>query len=223
MTDEMESVKNQISELEGTLNNLCTKLSEQRKKAAKELEVLVKQALVDLNFIAVEFEIQITRKESIGENGFDNVEFMISTNPGESVKPLVKVASGGELSRIMLAIKSILATEDDIDTLIFDEIDTGISGQTAMKVAEKMAKISRNHQVICISHLSQIVAMADSHYLIKKTADENSTTTSIKKLTRQQSIEELVRINGGSGITEAGLIHATEMKDMADRTKSNLF
>lgn len=223
MTDEMESVKNQISELEGTLNNLCTKLSEQRKKAAKELEVLVKQALVDLNFIAVEFEIQITRKESIGENGFDNVEFMISTNPGESVKPLVKVASGGELSRIMLAIKSIFATEDDIDTLIFDEIDTGISGQTAMKVAEKMAKISRNHQVICISHLSQIAAMADSHYLIKKTADENSTTTSIKKLTRQQSIEELVRINGGSGITEAGLIHATEMKDMADRTKSNLF
>ena len=223
MTDEMESVKNQISELEGTLNNLCTKLSKQRKKAAKELEVLVKQALVDLNFIAVEFEIQITRKESIGENGFDNVEFMISTNPGESVKPLVKVASGGELSRIMLAIKSILATEDDIDTLIFDEIDTGISGQTAMKVAEKMAKISRNHQVICISHLSQIAAMADSHYLIKKTADENSTTTSIKKLTRQQSIEELVRINGGSGITEAGLIHATEMKDMADRTKSNLF
>lgn len=223
MTDEMESVKKQISELEGTLNNLCTKLSEQRKKAAKELEVLVKQALVDLNFIAVEFEIQITRKESIGENGFDNVEFMISTNPGESVKPLVKVASGGELSRIMLAIKSILATEDDIDTLIFDEIDTGISGQTAMKVAEKMAKISRNHQVICISHLSQIAAMADSHYLIKKTADENSTTTSIKKLTRQQSIEELVRINGGSGITEAGLIHATEMKDMADRTKSNLF
>lgn len=223
MTDEMESVKNQISELEGTLNNLCTKLSEQRKKAAKELEVLVKQALVDLNFIAVEFEIQITRKESIGENGFDNVEFMISTNPGESVKPLVKVASGGELSRIMLAIKSILATEDDIDTLIFDEIDTGISGQTAMKVAEKMAKISRNHQVICISHLSQIAAMADSHYLIKKTSDENSTTTSIKKLTRQQSIEELVRINGGSGITEAGLIHATEMKDMADRTKSNLF
>ena len=223
MTDEMESVKNQISELEGTLNNLCTKLSEQRKKAAKELEVLVKQALVDLNFIAVEFEIQITRKESIGENGFDNVEFMISTNPGESVKPLVKVASGGELSRIMLAIKSILATEDDIDTLIFDEIDTGISGQTAMKVEEKMAKISRNHQVICISHLSQIAAMADSHYLIKKTADENSTTTSIKKLTRQKSIEELVRINGGSGITEAGLIHATEMKDMADRTKSNLF
>ena len=223
MTDEMESVKNQISELEGTLNNLCTKLSEQRKKAAKELEVIVKQALVDLNFIAVEFEIQITRKESIGENGFDNVEFMISTNPGESVKPLVKVASGGELSRIMLAIKSILATEDDIDTLIFDEIDTGISGQTAMKVAEKMAKISRNHQVICISHLSQIAAMADSHYLIKKTADENSTTTSIKKLTRRQSIEELVRINGGTGITEAGLIHATEMKDMADRTKSNLF
>ena len=223
MTEEMENVRSRISESESKLNSLCAKLSEQREKAAKELEVLVKQALVDLNFISVEFEIKITRKENIGENGFDNVEFMISTNPGEPVKPLAKVASGGELSRIMLAIKSILATEDDIDTLIFDEIDTGISGQTAMKVAEKMAKISRNHQVICISHLSQIAAMADSHYLIKKTADESSTTTSIKKLTRQESIEELVRINGGSGITEAGLIHATEMKDMADRTKSNLF
>lgn len=223
MTEEMENVRSRISESESKLNSLCAKLSEQREKAAKELEVLVKQALVDLNFISVEFEIKITRKESVGENGFDNVEFMISTNPGEPVKPLAKVASGGELSRIMLAIKSILATEDDIDTLIFDEIDTGISGQTAMKVAEKMAKISRNHQVICISHLSQIAAMADSHYLIKKTADESSTTTSIKKLTRQESIEELVRINGGSGITEAGLIHATEMKDMADRTKSNLF
>ena len=215
MTDEMESVKNQISELEGTLNNLCTKLSEQRKKAAKELEVLVKQALVDLNFIAVEFEIQITRKESIGENGFDNVEFMISTNPGESVKPLVKVASGGELSRIMLAIKSILATEDDIDTLIFDEIDTGISGRTAQKVSERLACIAKKRQVIAITHLPQIAAMADAHYLIEKTSDSNSTISNIYLLTEEESIKELARMLGGVRITDAVLQNAREMRTLA--------
>ena len=197
MTDEMESVKNQISELEGTLNNLCTKLSEQRKKAAKELEVLVKQALVDLNFIAVEFEIQITRKESIGENGFDNVEFMISTNPGESVKPLVKVASGGELSRIMLAIKSILATEDDIDTLIFDEIDTGISGRAAAKVGLKLHEAAENRQILCVTHLAQIAAMADTQLLIKKTSDEKRTYTGITKLDFEGRKREIARIISG--------------------------
>lgn len=222
MTAEMEKIKNEIAVVENSLNNLCEKLSEKRAIAALELEKVVKQSLIDLNFISVEFKIQISRKEHFSDNGFDDVEFLISTNPGEPVKPLAKVASGGELSRIMLAIKSILASEDEIDTLIFDEIDTGISGKTANMVAEKMAKISSNHQVICISHLSQIAAMADSHFLIKKSADDNSTTTSILKLNREESIKELVRINGGSEITEAGIIHATEMKDMADRTKSNL-
>ncbi len=222
MTEEMEKIKNEISNVEDTLKELCEKLSEKRAVAAIELEKIVKRALIDLNFISVEFKIQINRKECFSDNGFDDVEFLISTNPGEPVKPLAKVASGGELSRIMLAIKSILAAEDEIDTLIFDEIDTGISGKTANMVAEKMAKISRNHQVICISHLSQIAAMADSHFLIKKSANDNSTTTSILKLNREESIKELVRINGGSEITEAGIIHAAEMKDMADRTKSNL-
>ena len=211
MTDEMESVKNQISELEGTLNNLCTKLSEQRKKAAKELEVLVKQALVDLNFIAVEFEIQITRKESIGENGFDNVEFMISTNPGESVKPLAKVASGGELSRIMLAIKSILATEDDIDTLIFDEIDTGVSGRASQKIGLKLKSVSKSTQVICVTHSAQIASNADEHFLIQKKFNDNKTFTCVTPLDFEGRKQELARIMGGLEITDTLLQSAEEL------------
>lgn len=220
--NEIEKINYEIKKSEDALLKLSKTLSEKRCSAAKTLEILVKEALIDLNFLSVDFKIQITDKGKVTEKGADNVEFLISTNPGEPLKPLSKVASGGELSRIMLAIKSILAQEDEIETLIFDEIDTGISGKTAQKVAEKLAKISKNHQVICISHLSQIAAMADSHYLIEKTAEDNSTTTNIYKLNRQQSIEELIRINGGSEITEAAIIHANEMKDMADRTKCNL-
>ena len=211
MTDEMESVKNQISELEGTLNNLCTKLSEQRKKAAKELEVLVKQALVDLNFIAVEFEIQITRKESIGENGFDNVEFMISTNPGESVKPLVKVASGGELSRIMLAIKSILAKNDSIGTLIFDEIDTGVSGKASRKIGLKLKQTANDVQIICVTHSAQIASVADAHFLIEKKYTDNNTFTDVKLLDFEQRKYELARIMGGLDITQTMLQSAEEL------------
>lgn len=227
--DRLNNYENEIAQLnyeiiatENQLIRLCDELSEKRAIAAKELEILVKQALIDLNFLSVEFKISLSKKNVFTEKGQDYVEFLISTNPGEPVKPLAKVASGGELSRIMLAIKSILAKEDEIDTLIFDEIDTGISGKTAQMVAEKLAKISRNHQVLCISHLAQIAAMADGHYLIEKKAEDNSTITNIVKLDRNQSIEELIRINGGGEVTEAAMIHATEMKDMADRTKCNL-
>ena len=219
MTDEMESVKNQISELEGTLNNLCTKLSEQRKKAAKELEVLVKQALVDLNFIAVEFEIQITRKESIGENGFDNVEFMISTNPGESVKPLVKVASGGELSRIMLAIKSILATEDDIDTLIFDEIDTGVSGKAAQKIGFKLKEVGKNRQVLCVTHLSQIAVMANHHLLIEKKVEGERTSTHVTPLDLEGRVQEIARIMAGDSPSKLMLQSAREALQQAQEAE----
>lgn len=219
---EIEQINIEIQSIEKKLDELSEILTNKRKTAAFKLEQLVTEALIDLNFLSVDFKINITEKSIFTDKGKDDVEFLISTNPGEPVKPLAKVASGGELSRIMLAIKSILAAEDDIETLIFDEIDTGISGVTAQKVAEKLAKISRNHQVICISHLAQIAAMADNHYLIEKTVNDNSTTTDIKQLDRSQSIEELIRINGGSEITEAAIIHATEMKDMADRTKCNL-
>ena len=221
-SEKIDQIKGLISESEVKLEALSEKASKVRKKAAGELERSITDALKDLNFLSVDFKINITKKDKITDKGFDNVEFMISTNPGEPVRPLAKVASGGELSRIMLAIKSLLAGEDEIETLIFDEIDTGISGKTASMVAEKLAKISVNHQVICISHLSQIAAMADSHYLIKKDMEDNSTTTNIMKLTRDESIKEIVRINGDGTMTDAAVAHAIEMKDMADRTKSNL-
>ena len=211
----------EVEEAENTLEILCQKLSKKRKEAALSLEEQVKKALKDLNFLSVDFKIEISRKENITETGFDQVEFLISTNPGEPVKSLAKVASGGELSRIMLALKSLLAEEDEIETLIFDEIDAGISGKTAHRVAEKLAEIGRKHQVICISHLAQIAAMSDNHYLIEKNLIENSTYTTIKLLNREQSIHELVRINGDGKITDIALKHASEMKDMADRTKCN--
>lgn len=145
---------------------------------------------------------------------------MISTNPGENLKPLPDIASGGELSRIMLAIKSILAKVDTIDTLIFDEIDVGISGRTAQMVSEKMSHIARNHQVIAITHLPQIAAMADNHYFIEKKAEDSKTTTSIVKLSRDNSVKELARMLGGVEITDTILTSANEMKDMAEKVKS---
>ena len=220
--EEIEKINSMLSDVESQMKIVCESLSNKRQNAALKLEKLVTKALIDLNFLSVEFKINISKKDSITEQGFDYVEFMISTNPGEPVKPLAKVASGGELSRIMLAIKSILATEDEIETLIFDEIDTGISGKTASMVAEKLAKISVNHQVVCISHLAQIAAMADNHYLIEKKTENDATVTNIYKLDREQSIKELVRINGDGTVTSAAMSHAIEMKDMADRAKSDL-
>lgn len=220
--EEIEKINKQLQSLEKEIEQVCITISEKRKKSAQILEKLVTKALVDLNFLSVSFKIDISKKDTFSDNGYDYAEFLISTNPGEPLKPLTKVASGGELSRIMLAVKSILATEDEIETLIFDEIDTGISGKTASMVAEKLAKISTNHQVICISHLSQIAAMADSHYLIEKKLEKDATTTNILKLSRDESIKELVRINGDGTVTGAAMSHAMEMKDMADRAKSNL-
>lgn len=220
--DEIEKIKEQLNQLENRMQQVSEALSVKRRKAALILEELVIKALTDLNFLSVSFKIDIQKKENFSENGYDHVEFMISTNPGEPLKPLAKVASGGELSRIMLAVKSILATEDEIETLIFDEIDTGISGKTASMVAEKLAKISVNHQVVCISHLAQIAAMADSHYLIEKKLENDATFTNIYPLRRDESVRELVRMNGDGTITNAAMSHAMEMKDMADRTKSNL-
>ena len=153
------------------------------------------------------------------ENGQDSIEFMISTNPGETVKPLGKVASGGELSRIMLAVKSVLADADAIETLIFDEIDTGISGRTAQKVSEKMAVIARKHQVICITHLPQIAAMADDHYVIEKSAMEQRTITEIYHLSDDASVGEIARLLGGVEITEAVMQNAREMKNLAQSKK----
>lgn len=218
-----EETKTKLDKEMSELVVLCDKLSSLRKKYAIKLEETVVKALEDLNFLSVKFKINVSKKENVSANGQDEVEFLISTNPGEEVKSLAKVASGGELSRIMLAIKSILAGEDEIDTMIFDEIDTGISGKTAHMVADKLMGISKEHQVICISHLAQIAAMADSHYLIEKNTDDESTETNIYRLSREDSIKELVRISSGGEITETAIKHATEMKEMAERAKLGQF
>ena len=149
--------------------------------------------------------------------------FVIAANPGEALKPLSKVASGGELSRIMLAIKSVFAEKDHIETLIFDEIDAGISGRTAQKVSEKLKLLSKSHQILCITHLAQIAAMADTHFLIEKMVDENHSETVIRPLDKLQSEQELARILGGVEITESVLENAREMKALANQKSSDSF
>ncbi len=202
------------------MQNLSDKISTLRKQSAAKLEKEITKALLDLNFEQVNFHVQFNEKSQVGRDGADDVEFLISTNPGEPLMPLGKVASGGELSRIMLAVKSVLAGRDQIETLIFDEIDVGISGRTAQKVSEKMSVIGREHQVICITHLAQIAAMADTHYRIEKKSSENITTTCIVPLSQDESVEELARMLGGAKITEAVLENAREMKELALQTKN---
>ena len=211
------NLKKQLDASEYELKKLSQEVSEIRKTYAKQLEEQMEESLKDLNFLQVQFKIQVQPMEKYTKQGWDDVEFLVSTNPGEAVKPLGKVASGGELSRIMLGIKSVLAQIDEIPTLIFDEIDTGISGRTAQKVAEKMAYIGRSHQVLCITHLPQIAAMADSHYLIEKTADEAHTTTDIRVLSKDEEIREVARLMGGVEITQSILDSADEMKKMAEQ------
>jgi len=197
------------------MRDICKKISEIRVKYAKDLEVKIINHLRELNFLDVRFEIKIEESNQITLKGFDDVEFMISTNVGEPVMPLGKIASGGELSRVMLAIKTVLAEVDEVGTLIFDEIDSGISGKTAWMVSEKLNIISHNHQVICISHLPQIAAMADSHYLIEKRAEKDTTTTGISLLDKKGEINELARMLGGDEITDAVLLNAKDLKSQA--------
>lgn len=210
-------LKSKLEASEKEVKKLSEEISRIRREYAKDLEQQMEASLKDLNFLQVKFNIRIQPLGKYSKTGMDDVEFLVSTNPGEDVKPLGKVASGGELSRIMLGIKSVLAQIDDIPTLIFDEIDTGISGRTAQKVAEKMAYIGRSHQVLCITHLPQIAAMADSHYLIEKTADEAHTTTDIRVLSEDEQVREVARLMGGVEITQSILDSAAEMKNMAEQ------
>ena len=208
-----------FAEAKKETEELSAELSEIRKVEAYHLTEAIRTALVDLNFLEVQFSMEFGRGEQLSANGYDEMEFLISTNPGEELKPLGLVASGGELSRIMLAIKAVLADVDQIDTLIFDEIDTGISGRTAQKVSEKLNYIGRSHQVICITHLPQIAAMADNHYRIEKSVVNGRTVTHIDHLTAEQEISELARILGGAVITDTVLDSAREMKELAGQKK----
>lgn len=213
-------LKEELEAAEEELTKLCEQATMIRKKGAERLCRKIREHLIDLNFLDVSFEMQFEALPGYTALGRDDVEFLISVNPGEPMRPLMKIASGGELSRIMLAIKTVLADKDDIDAVIFDEIDVGISGRTAQKVSEKMMLIGKTRQVICITHLAQIAAMADSHYRIEKLVNNGETRTQIRKLKKEEEIEELARILGGARITDAVMKNAEEMKALADAKKS---
>lgn len=201
----------------GRLEDACGKLTAARREAAGRLCTSIAAALRELNFLDVRFDMEFKALDHFTAGGADEAEFVISTNPGEPLKPLGQVASGGELSRIMLAIKTVLADTDDIPTLIFDEIDAGISGRTAQMVSEKLKVIAGSHQVICITHLPQIAAMADCHFEIVKSAEGGRTVTRIRRLDEEASVRELARLLGGAKITDAVMENAREMKRMAGR------
>lgn len=217
----LKELKERLKAVEGDLDKASEKLSKVRQKHAKELSALIREHLLDLNFETVSLTMHFEKMEHFTANGYDEAEFLISTNPGEEPKSLGKVASGGELSRIMLALKTVLAGDDEIETLIFDEIDTGISGRTAQKVSEKMNLIGKSHQVICITHLPQIAAMADTHFLIEKQVEDGKTRSEIQKLKEEESVAELARMLGGVSITETVLKNAKEMKELASKTKKS--
>ena len=216
----LDALQMKMDEAEKEIIAYSKELTKLRKEAAVSLSEQMNQALLDLNFANVDFEVQVTTDETVrSEEGFDDIEFMIALNPGEPRKPMNLVASGGELSRIMLALKTIMADKENIETLIFDEIDSGISGRTAWKVSEKMAVLGKEHQLICITHLPQIAAMADAHYAIEKNVGETAAVTEIRRLSDTEELSEIARLLGSDSITEAVLANAKELKEMANQTK----
>ncbi|MBO5326039.1 MAG: DNA repair protein RecN [Lachnospiraceae bacterium] len=218
--EESERIGRELADKEALLEEYAKALRKLRQAEAVKLEKEIVEALHDLNFMQAEFEVSFEEAEQVGANGKDKVVFMISTNPGEKLRPLSAVASGGELSRIMLAIKTISAKRDDINTLIFDEIDSGISGKTAWKVSEKLGILAKSHQVICITHLPQIAAMADSHYCIEKSEQNGKTVTNIMPLNEDGALNEVARLLGGEVITDVVLENARELKIQAQNTKN---
>ena len=217
-----EKLSMEVEKLKKVILSECDELTKVRKRGALKLSKLVKQSLIDLNFLQVEFDVEFAGSKDFTSKGNDEIIFKISTNPGEPMRSISEVASGGELSRIMLALKSVMADTDEIPTMIFDEVDTGISGRTAQMVAEKMALLSAKRQIIVITHLAQIAAMADNHYLIEKKADENHTATEIRRLDEAEEVSELARILGGVAVTENVINSAREMKKLATDTKIGL-
>lgn len=216
------NLNRQKEKLVGEITVLCGRISEIRKQKAAEIEQKVISHLRDMEMKDARFEIVIEPKKSVSASGRDDVEFMISANKGEELKPLAKIASGGEMSRVMLALKTVLSDSDNIDTFIFDEIDTGVSGRTAQKMAEKMAVIGSKRQILAITHLPQIAAMGDSHFRIEKTNRDSRTVTVVSRLEREESVLEIARLIGGVEITKATMAAAEEMKTLAEEKKKEL-
>ena len=212
-----ETLELEIKKTGIALRGACNRLSDARRSAAASLEEKIRLELSQLNFGDSQFSIEFREAEDFTEEGTDIVEFMISTNRGEPLKPLSKIASGGEMSRIMLAFKKIIGDYDGIPTMIFDEIDAGISGVAATVVGRKMREISQNHQIICITHLPQIAAFGDHHFRIQKTSDETSTYTSVAALDEEETIAELARLLGGETITQTTLASARELLESSRR------
>ena len=214
-----QKLKEELEEKEALLKKLGEKLSAARKEAAEKLEKEIEKELAELDMEKAVFKVSVESAGEFLKNGMDNVEFMISANPGEALKPLAKVASGGELSRTMLAVKTVLAGCDEAQTLIFDEIDTGVSGRAAQKIASKLWRLGRKNQVICISHQPQLAAFADNHYYIEKIIADNSAKTTVRILNDEERKLEVARIIDGADITETAVIHAGEMINSASQKK----
>ena len=217
----LEQLKSDLDSARSDLNAVCDRLTEVRKESSYDLLPKVREALGALNFLDVSFDMYFTRLDNPTSNGFDEAEFIISTNPGEPMKPLKNIASGGEMSRIMLALKTVLASADLIDTMIFDEIDSGISGRTAQALSEKLSIVAKDKQVICITHLPQVAAMADSHFLIEKHVEGTKTISSISVMSYDDRVIELSRMLAGSSITESVTNNAKELLDYATSYKNS--
>ena len=208
--DNLNKLQNKIKNMEEEALLLAEKISQNRKDTAKVLEKKVEEEIVKLNIKDAKFKIDISEKE-LSKDGIDKIEFLIAPNLGQDLMPMAKVASGGEMSRIMLGFKSIIAEKDDIPTLVFDEIDTGISGRTAQIVGNKIKELARDRQIIVISHLPQIVALADTHFAIKKDVVNNSTISTIDKLNYDERVSEVARLIGGINVSEIAIETAKEM------------
>ena len=205
------SLEQELKTAAASLRRACAELTEARKESAAQLSDCIQRELVDLNFSDAQLEIRILPLEKPTESGMDQVEILITTNRGEPLKPLTRVASGGEMSRIMLAFKNVISSYDNIPTLIFDEIDTGISGITASIVGRKLKEISRSRQILCITHLPQIAACGDHNYRIHKESDDTSTYTRVEALNPEETVCEIARLLGGATITETTLENAREL------------
>ena len=202
---------------------LCEKVSAIRSKQAKKLAASMQSALEDLNFLQVCFEIEVrSGEEYVSKEGFDDVEFMISTNPGEPLMPLEKVLSGGELSRIMLALKVVFTNKDKIPTIIFDEIDIGISGSIASAVAKKMFYVSLDTQVFVVTHLPQIAVMSDNHFVVTKEVKNEKTYSYVNRLKEEEKVNEIARMIGGSDLTKLTIENARELVKLANDMKSEI-